>query len=263
MKGEIGMIDLHSHLIWDIDDGSKTREMTINMLKQAYLGGTKKIVLTPHYLPGYYEVPIDEVKERKKEIDILVKEEKLNIEVYFGQEVYFTDKILENLKEGLIGTINDSRYMLIEFNMRDLHIDKVIDVLYELKFYSIVPVIAHPERYHIFIKNPSLINELIKEGFLFQLNIGSLTGDFGSKVRKIAEIFVKNKIYSFIGSDAHRDEKRNPDMSKGIKILKRIDENYFKYINDSSKKLLENEEVNFRGSLIRDKMHIFGIFNKN
>ena len=87
------MVDLHSHIIFGIDDGSKSKDMTINMLKQAVEGGTKKLVLTPHYLPGYYEVPINQVKERTKELKVLSKEENLDIEIYCGQEVYFNRKI--------------------------------------------------------------------------------------------------------------------------------------------------------------------------
>lgn len=256
------MVDLHSHLIWDIDDGSKSKEMTINMLRQAVKSGTRKLVLTPHYLPGYYTEPIDKVKERVKEIEALLKEENINLEVYVGQEVYFTTNILENLNEGLIGTINNSRYMLIEFNMKNFSVKEVTETLYELQLKGITPIIAHPERYHIFIKNPSLINEFIKEGYLFQLNSGSLAGDFGKDVKKIAETYVKNKIYSFIGSDAHRDEKRNTDMSKGIELLEGMDKEYLRYIKNSSENLLENEEVKLKGSLIKEKKGLFSFFSK-
>lgn len=176
------MVDLHSHLIWGIDDDSKSREMTINMLRQSVNGWTSKLVLTPHYLPGYYEVPINKVREKAEELSLLTKEEVLDIEIYCGQEVYFITNVLENFQNNLIGTINESRYMLIEF---------------------------------------------IKEGFLFQLNIGSITGDFGKEVKKTAELFLKNKIYSFFGSDAHRDEKRTPNMGEGIEALKNMDRNYF------------------------------------
>ena len=256
------MVDLHSHLIWGIDDGSKSKEMTINMLKKAVEGGTRKLVLTPHYLPGYYEVPINEVKEKTKNLSILAEEEGLDIQIYSGQEVYFSKKLLEYYENKLIGTINDSIYMLIEFNMKNFSIKEVIEVLYELQLNGIVPVIAHPERYHIFRKKPSLINEFIKEGFLFQLNIGSITGDFGKEVKKIAEIFLKNKIYSFFGSDAHRDEKRNPNMSKGIEVLKDMDNNYVNYLNDSGERLLNNEEIKFMGSLIKEKKGLLGLFSK-
>ena len=256
------MIDLHSHLIWDIDDGSKSKEMTINMLRQAVRSGTRKLVLTPHYLPGYYIEPISVVKERVKEMEALIKTESINLEVYSGQEVYFTTNILENLNEGFIGTINNSKYMLIEFNMKNFSVKEVAETLYELQLKGIIPVIAHPERYHIFIKNPSLINEFIKEGYLFQLNSGSLTGDFGKDVKKLAETYVKNKIYSFIGSDAHRDEKRNPDMSKGIELLENMDKEYFKYIKNSSEKLLGNKDIEFIGSLLKEKKGLFSLFGK-
>lgn len=256
------MVDLHSHLIWDIDDGSKSKEMTINMLRQAAEGGTKKLVLTPHYLSGYYEVPITEVREKAKEISLLTKEEGLDIEVYCGQEVYFTENMLEYFENELIGTINESRYMLIEFNMRNFSVKEVIDILYEIQLKGIVPVIAHPERYHRFIKNPSLINEFIKEGFLFQLNTGSITGDFGKEVKKTAEVFLKNKIYSFFGSDAHRDEKRNPNMSIGVESLKAMDNSYFSYLRASGEGLLNNDEVIFIGNLIKEKKGLLSIFGK-
>ncbi|MGG7058156.1 tyrosine-protein phosphatase [Clostridium tertium] len=256
------MVDLHSHLIWNIDDGSKSREMTVNMLRQAVEGGTSKLVLTPHYFPGYYEVPINEVREKAKEVSLLAKDNGVHIEIYCGQEVYFNEKMLEYFENKLIGTINESRYMLIEFNMRDFSIKEVIDVLYEIQLKGIVPVIAHPERYHIFIKKPSLINEFIKEGFLFQLNIGSITGDFGKDVKKIAEIFLKNKIYSFFGSDAHRDEKRNPNMRVGIEALKTMDNNYFNYLKSSGEELINNEEIKFIGNLIKEKKGLLGMFSK-
>ena len=254
------MVDLHSHLIWSIDDGSKSKEMTTNMLKQAVRGGTTKLVLTPHYLQGYYEVQINEVKERANEVKELVKELGLDLEIYCGQEVYYSERILESYLNKKIGTINDSRYMLIEFNMRNFSIKEVVEVLYELQLRGIVPVIAHPERYYRFINKPSLINEFIKEGFLFQLNLGSITGDFGKDVRKTAEIFLKNKIYSFIGSDAHRDEKRNPDMSNGVEALKEMDRNYFNYFKDSGERLLKNEEILFLGSKVKERKGLLGLF---
>lgn len=254
------MIDLHSHLIWGIDDGSKSRDMTLNMLMQAIEGGTTKLVLTPHYMPGYFEVPLEEVKKKVEGIRNLVREENLNIEIYQGQEVYYTSNILENYINNYIGTINNSRYMLIEFNMRDFSIKEAIENIYEIQLKGIVPVMAHPERYQKFIKNPSLINEFIKEGFLFQLNMGSITGDFGKDVKKTAELYLKNNIYSFVGSDAHRDTKRNPDMSNGLEIMKSLDENYVNYLRDSGKNLLNNNEVQSIASLVKERKGIFGIF---
>lgn len=246
------MIDLHSHLIWDIDDGSESKKMTINMLKQAVKGNTTKLILTPHYLKGFYEPNIIYVKKRCEEIENLVKEEGLPLQIYYGQEVYLTEDILSLYKDGFIGTINESRYMLIEMNMKKINVRKSLKIISNLIRYNIVPVIVHPERYILFVKNPKIINKFIKLGCLFQLNVGSLSGDFGKKAKKLGKFFIENKIYSFIGSDAHKDFKRNPNMSKGINIINSIDSNYLEYIEKSSKNLLENREIKFIGRNIRN-----------
>ena len=144
--------------------------------------------------------------------------------------------------------------------MKEFDVEKVINNFYELQLKGIVIILAHPERYIEFIKKPSLINKFIDEGFLFQLNTGSISGEFGKEVKKTAEIFLKNKIYSFIGSDAHRYEKRNPDMSNGIEALKSMDRDYFSYFKDSGERLLKNEEILFLGSKVKGKKGLLGLF---
>ena len=318
------MIDIHSHLIPFVDDGSKSEEMTIEMIKIGIENGTKKIVLTPHYIRGVYDIPFLEIEKKFNELKLmlidknLVKEiedienednreyeeykenteykknienikekqieeieeieetikikeieersEKISdevnekieakdiddkrVELYLGQEVYFTKKLLEQYKNKEIGTINNTDYMLIEFKMDDFNIENIKDVIYELKIRGIKPIIAHPERYLKFIKKPELINELIEEGYLFQLNCGSLKGDFGKKVQKLAEKYIENKIYNFIGSDAHRLENRNNNMKYIIEFL---DEEYFEFIKNSSEKMLKNEKIIFIGKKIEKK----------
>ena len=252
------MVDLHSHIIWGIDDGSKSKEMTLKMLELAIRGGTKKIVSTPHFLPGHYENSIEDIKKEIEKVKDLIKEENLDIEVFSGQEVYYTDNILEHYNNNLIGTINNSRYMLIEFNMRDFDLEEVITNLYELQLKGITPVVAHPERYIRFIKNPSLINEFIKEGYIFQLNAGSLTGDFGKEVKNLAEKYINNKIYSVFGSDAHRDEKRNPNMKNFIEGFK--DKSYLENLNNNNQCIIYNKKIDINNNLFKEKKGIFKFF---
>lgn len=247
------MVDLHSHIIWDIDDGSKSREMTLSMLKTAEANGTRKIVATPHFYRGVWEVPFNEVKKRIEDVKSLAKENNIGIEIYSGQEVYYSENILEYYNEGFISTINNSRYMLIELPIKEFNIWEVLDNIYELQLEGIVPVLAHPERYMPFIKNPILINKFIKEGFLFQLNAGSMVGSFGKSVKKTAEIFLKNKIYSFIGSDAHRDEKRNANLTDGINIIKSFNSDYIDIFKENGEGAIENREIIFRGNEIKEK----------
>ncbi|MGL4739218.1 MAG: tyrosine-protein phosphatase [Sarcina sp.] len=254
------MIDLHTHIIPEIDDGSKTEEMTLEMLKIAEKSGTKKIVLTPHYFKGKYMVPLNEVKQKLIYLKDLSKDNGINIELFCGQEVYFTPSILEDFKNGVIGTINNSKYMLIEFNLSsfDYELNEILDILYELKIRGVVPIIAHPERYKDFQKNPEKINDFIEIGCLFQMNAGSITGSLGSDSKKLAKILLKNRIYSFIGSDAHNTGRRGTNVLEHKKEIETIEPNFFDKTIKNSDKLLLNEDVYFTGNNIKKK--IFGIF---
>lgn len=252
------MIDIHSHVIPGIDDGSKDIDMTIEMLKCAGKNGTDKIIATPHYALGYGEATIDEVKKYVEDINEILLKQDIDIKVYAGQEVYFSENIVNDYIENKIGTLNDSRYMLIEFDMINFE-KNMFDMLYELQLRDIVPIIAHPERYRYFINEPTKVNKLIDEGYLFQLNAGSIYGKFGSKVKKTAEIFSKNKIYSFIGSDAHNITSRTTDMTKALEI---IEKNYISEINHNSEKIISNEEIVFRGRKITKKS-FFSFFSKS
>lgn len=253
------IVDIHSHIIPGIDDGSKNMEMTLEMLKNTEKEGIKEIVATPHYLLEYGEATIEEVKEHVNKINLILEKEKIDLKVYSGQEVYFTEKIIEDYIEGKIGTINDSRYMLIELPMQ--RFDKnTFDFLYELQVRDIIPVIAHPERYKFFIENPSFINNFINEGYLFQVNAGSIEGKFGGNVRKTVNIFLENNIYSFIGSDAHNNNSRNTGLKNAVTLVKEsVNIDTFK---NNSKKILKNEKIEFLGDKIKQKKSIFDFLKR-
>ena len=251
------MIDMHSHIIYGVDDGSKNKEMTLEMLKLSIGCGVKKIVATPHYMKGRFNVEYSEIKDKVNELRQIIKNEALDIEIYCGQEVYYRENILEYYEEGAIGTINDSRYMLIELPMREFDVNNVIDNLYELTLKGVVPIIAHPERYIPFIKKPSLINDFIKEGYLFQLNAGSIVGDFGKEVKKLALNYLCNGVYYICGSDAHSDGRRNTHMSEDcLEILSNYKDEFIK----NGQLILEDKEVKRKINLIKERKKLFGIF---
>lgn len=255
------MIDIHSHIIPKIDDGSKSIEMTLQMLKNAKNRGTNEIVATPHYLLEYGVATIKEVKKYVGEINELLKDEGIDVKVYYGQEVYFSERIIEDYLNNNIGTINDSRYMLIEFNMRKFD-NNIFDILYELQVRDIVPIIAHPERYRDFIEKPSRINDFIKEGYLFQLNSGSVEGKLGEGARKTAEIFLANNIYNFIGSDAHNVTSRTTGIDEALSIIRKKNKFSEEVFSKSSKNLIRNGDIEFLGQYIKEKKSIFSFLKK-
>lgn len=257
------MVDLHSHVIYGIDDGAKSREMAINMLKLAELGGTSKLICTPHYFRGRYEKNLLEVKNELENLKKIAIDNNIALELYCGQEVYLTNYLLEDLEEGKIGTINNSKYMLIEMNMNEIP-KRAIDIIYELKLKGIVPIIAHPERYVPFMDNPELINDFIEEGCLFQLNGGSINGKFGSLAKKTTKLFLENNLYSFLGSDGHFDKQRNTDLSEAMDSIRTVDKELLNFYRENGEKVILNKHIDFEGNLIKKKkVSFFSFFKKN
>lgn len=252
------MIDMHSHIIYGIDDGARDEESTLQMLKLAEISGTTTIVATPHYMKGRFITPYEEVVERVYEIRKLARDNNIDVEIMAGQEIYYHKDLIYYYNDKLIGTINNSRYMLIEFPMMEFNIDDIIDGLYELTIRGIVPIIAHPERYKPFIKKPHLINKFIEEGYLFQMNSGSLLGKFGRDVQRLAETYYNNGIYSVIGSDAHSSNSRNTNLEPLQDLIK----DGISVFDKNAEKILQDEEVLFTGKMIKEKRGFLSLFSR-
>lgn len=251
------MIDIHSHILPGIDDGAKKISDTLEMINRSFSEGSSHMVATPHYRKGVFETPYSEVLEIVEGINKLIKAEGLNGKVYGGQEVYYTEDLLDFYKEGLIGTINGSRYMLIEFSMNKINKQEALDCMYELGLLGITPIIAHPERYRDVIKDRSFLNDFIDEGCLFQVNVGSIRGDFGKEIKKTAEKLAKDRVYSFIGSDAHNTKNRVTGIKEGIEILNSFYKDYWKELQKNSIALIENEKIEYNGDFIKEKKKFF------
>lgn len=152
------MVDIHSHIIPGIDDGSNSLETTLNMMSIAKEAGVTKMVATSHYYRGKFENSISVIEKKANELNYTLKEKGVDIDVIPGQEVFIDNYTLKDYKEGIIGTINNTDYMLVEFDMMSLG-ENAIDTLYELQIKGIKPIIAHPERYTYIQKDIYKINE--------------------------------------------------------------------------------------------------------
>ena len=253
------MVDIHSHILPGIDDGAENIEITLEMLRLAEKDGTKSIIATPHYCLEFAETPYVEIEKLVSKLKKLIKAEGINIDIYSGQEVYFFEEMLKSYREGVIGTLNGSRYMLIELPMREYD-EKFLEVIYELQILGVVPILAHPERYKYIIENPSFINKFIDENILFQMNAGSIRGQYGKNVKKTCEILMENNIYSFIGSDAHNTSNRNIEMTAGIELIKEFNESNINRFIENGIKLINNEDIDFRCNKIKSKKSVFSFF---
>lgn len=210
------MIDFHTHILPNIDDGSKSIEETFNLIKEAKQAGFDKIIYTPHYEVGFFET---DVKERTVWLNAISKNlNDLGVKTYLGSEIFITEDIIKLLEERKASTINDSSYVLFElpFNTEPMNL---YDVIYSLQKYKLVPILAHPERYSFVQREPDLVYMLVKKGVLIQCNYGSIAGQYGKKAKFVMEKLLENNLVHFLGTDVH---KENTIYSKIPNILEQL-----------------------------------------
>ena len=163
------MIDFHSHIIPNIDDGSRSIEETFNLLKEAKEAGFEGIVLTSHYIEDYYQTDVPERDMWVKAISENLGAKGIDIDLYLGNEVYMTENMMQLLIDGKASTINNSCYVLFEMPLNAEPMN-MYDVIYSLQENKLIPVLAHPERYSFIQKEPELVYDLIQKGVLMQAN---------------------------------------------------------------------------------------------
>jgi len=214
------MIDFHNHMIPLVDDGAKGFESSIKMAEISIEQGVAIVVATPHYIPGAVTPTKHEIEDRLNTLRNMLKNKGLNLDLVYGHEVRFCNEIEQLLEDGLIATINNTRYLLVEFR-RKLTND---DVIHELFVKGYRPIIAHAERCENIVQNPNLILDFIDSGALIQITAGSILGHFGRAAKKAAKALLKMDVVHFAGSDAHNYEgKRTPHLSEAYKkILKLV-----------------------------------------
>ena len=241
----IPMFDIHSHLLFNIDDGSKSIDNSVKIIRDLYEYGYKGLIITPHYISNSIFSSTREnnlllLNELKKELVL----NNIYINIYLGNEIFIDYDILDLLNEGIVSPLNDSHYLLIELPMSG-EFTGYIDVFNELILHGYKVILAHPERYTSFQKNYSLIKELEELGVLFQSNLDSITGGYGKKAKRLVKRLLKEHKVSFLATDIHH---RKRDYTKWDKAKKRvlryitIDE-FNKLVIDNPKKVIEDIDV--------------------
>lgn len=256
------MIDIHSHILYGIDDGSKSIEESINILNKAIENGYTDLILTPHYrqMQNFCCNNIGKYRrfvELKKEVDRL----ELPINLYLGNEITIDEDLFYYLNAGEAMPLNGTRYLLIElpFDSAFEGLDSAIDRLLSK---GNIPIIAHPERY-LYYNDLSEFERLLKKGVLFQGNINSLYGKYGVKAKETLEEMLKMNMIHFMASDIHHDSQtsygRVGDAMTRVESLtrsKKITEDLF--INNA-RRVINNEKIEaYR--LLKKKLK-FKLFN--
>lgn len=234
------MIDFHSHILPNIDDGSRSLNETIYMIEEAKKAGFTKIISTSHYIDGYYEAN----EEQRAKLLNEVKENFQGMELYLGNEIYITNQMTDLLSEKKASTINNSKYVLFELPMNTKAMD-VKEVVFRLMEKGYVPIIAHPERYKYVKENIEYVRELADMGVLFQSNYGSSIGMYGKKAQKTQKRLLEEGLIQFFGSDVHTVEQVYTKMPKILKKLRKIisEEELEQFSTVNPQKVLNNEDI--------------------
>lgn len=237
------MIDIHSHIIPNVDDGARSVEETFNILKEAQEAGFTDVILTSHFLLNYYETNAQELIFWKEKLQEVLKKQGTKINLHSGMEIYITNQMEELLENKKILTLANSRYMLIELPLAT-NVKYFDYVVYYLEAKGIKPIIAHPERYKCVQKDPDIVEEYIEKGCLIQCNYGSIVNLYGREAEKTIKTLLKKNQVHFLGSDVHRENGTYLIILDAIKkIRKIIGENKINEITTiNPKKILQNEE---------------------
>lgn len=240
------MIDMHCHIVPYTDDGSKNMNMTLEMAREAVKAGYNKIFATSHYIIHDSETVYDEYRKNINNLNEKLKDEGIDLKLYYGNEVFFTNNITELLKENKICSYNDSRYVLVEFPLfNDIIPMNAYDEFNKLQDEGYIPILAHPERYDFTTKNIDLLIPLIESGVLLQCNIGSILGKYGNNAKKNIKKLLKRNMVHFFGTDSHNTHiylKEGKALKKIKKIVKN-DEIINKILYENPEKVLNNEKI--------------------
>ena len=215
------MIDFHSHILPNIDDGSRSIEETFNLIKEAKEVGFEGIVLTSHYIEGYYETDVPERDVWVNAIKENLNTKGIDIDLYLGNEIYISENMMDLLINNKASTINNTCYVLFEMPL-NVEPMNLYNVIYSLQENKLIPVLAHPERYKFVQKEPELIYDLIEKGVLMQANYGSILGQYGESAQMIVRKFFENNMIHFLGSDVHRQNTIYKNIPRALEEISEI-----------------------------------------
>lgn len=230
------MIDIHSHVIFDVDDGACDIGQSIQIIEEMKKCGVTNLICTPHYRKGMFETTSEKIKINFDLLCEKVSELKLDVNLYLGRETYYDKSILKNLESY---TINDKKIILIEFSYTTD--PDIVEVLYNINRQGYKAIIAHVERYE-YLTFDDIVNLKSKNVYI-QINASTIVGKFGLKQKRKAFKLIKAGAVDFIASDIHFN--RTNYLKQAYDIINKKFGNVIcdKLFNNNAKFIINNDEV--------------------
>ena len=237
------LTDIHCHILPGVDDGAKSIEESLEMLKIASENGIHRIILTPHNKPGHKNIHTADMDVLIEKLQERIKKSGIKITLIGGNELYYRMELSEEIRAGRARTMADSRYVLIEFSPMDDY-DYIRNGIYNLLSEGFFPIIAHVERYKCLLEHPDRVKDLSGMGAYIQVNAGSVMGEAGLLAKGFTRRLLKHELVHFVATDAHDTKKRAPELKKCADYIVK------KYGEDAAVNIF----INNPESIIRDEI---------
>jgi protein-tyrosine phosphatase len=226
------LIDLHSHILPDIDDGARSMDMSLDMARQAVENGITHMVCTPHIHAGYFDNTFKAIEQAYILLKARLDSEQIPLQLSFGAEVRVSEQIPSWILHNeipFIGKFASRKVLLLE--MPHSHVPVGIEMLIKwLLENNIQPLIAHPERNRELLADNGKFEWLRRTNVIFQLTAGALVGRFGAKVNEFALKLIQERKIQVVASDTHNLTKRPNDMAKAYEVVAMLNEDYAKEV---------------------------------
>ncbi|MDG3256747.1 tyrosine protein phosphatase [Streptococcus suis] len=219
------MIDIHSHIIFGVDDGPKTIEESLSLIGEAYRQGVRYIVATSHRRKGMFETPEKIIMINFLQLKEAVAEVYPEIRLCYGAELYYSKDIVSKLEKKKVPTLNGSRYILLEFSMNTPW-KEIQEAVNEVTLLGLTPVLAHIERYDALAFQSERVEELIDKGCYTQVNSThvlkpALIGERAKEFKKRTRYFLEQDLVHCVASDMHNLYSRPPFMREAYQLVKK------------------------------------------
>ena len=241
------MIDIHSHIVFGVDDGPATLQESLNLIGESYRQGVRTIVSTSHRRKGMFETPEETIADHFQQVKEAAESKYEDLTILYGGELYYSGDLLKKLEENQVPKMHNTRYALIEFSMttpwKDIH-----TALSNVIMLGITPIVAHIERYNALEFEADRVKELINMGCYTQINSAhilksKLFGDKNRTFKKRARYFLDKNVVHCVASDMHNLGPRPPFMDKAREIVAKEYGNNraYRLFEGNPQALLENQ----------------------
>jgi hypothetical protein len=215
------LVDMHSHFLYGIDDGATDIDNSLELIKGMVDLGYRKLITTPHIMGDTYRNTPAIINDKLEKVREKLKQNNIDITINAAAEYYCDHDFFNKIGNEELLTLGADKYLLFEVSYLNAP-DNFDEVIFALQSHGYKPVLAHPERYPFWFNNFDKFKEIKSKGVYLQLNINSLSGQYGPGTKKIAERMINENMISFLGSDCHhlghlnlmKQTINNPYLSK-------------------------------------------------